>query len=154
MNSRLKKNTKIAEMEAAMQSTDKDKPARPGKRLGEGDLFGVRALEHGYFGGVAQSRPSSPTPSYRLAPNATLVDWGKAPKPGSSSSSLADYPSSRNGSVSSLPMSISQQKHKPSPLRLQPSDLEQSGRRNHDPASVGGIGGTYMPPLPSPRFNR
>lgn len=140
-------------MEAATKSTDKEKLVRQQKKLGEGDLFGVRALEHGYFGGVAQSRPGSSASSYRLAPNATLVDWGKAPKPGSSSSSLVDYPSSRNGSVSSLPMSINQ-KHKPSPLRLQPSDAELSGRRNHDPASVGGIGGAYMPPLPSPRYNR
>jgi hypothetical protein len=154
MLSRLEKNTKIAEMEAAMKSTDKEKLVRREKKLGEGDLFGVRALEHGYFGGVAQSRPSSPTPSYRLAPNTALVDWSKAPKPGSSSSSLVDYPSSRNGSVSSLPMSINLQKHKPSPLRLQPSDAELNGRRNHDPASVGGMGGAYLPPLPSPRFNR
>ncbi|PMD63830.1 uncharacterized protein K444DRAFT_499485, partial [Hyaloscypha bicolor E] len=79
----LEKNTKIAEMEAAMKSTDKEKLVRREKKLGEGDLFGVRALEHGYFGGVAQSRPSSPTPSYRLAPNTALVDWSKAPKPGS-----------------------------------------------------------------------
>ncbi|KAE9365180.1 hypothetical protein N431DRAFT_473260 [Stipitochalara longipes BDJ] len=151
---RLEKNTKIAEMEAAMKSTDKEKLVKRQRKTGEGDLFGVRALEHGYFGGVAQSRPSSPTPSYKLAPNATLVDWGKAPKPGSSASSLVDYPSSRNGSVSSLPMSINQSKHKPSPLRLQPSDAELSGRINHDPASVGGIGGAYLPPLPSPRHNR
>ncbi|PMD30894.1 hypothetical protein L207DRAFT_203039 [Hyaloscypha variabilis F] len=151
---RLKKNTRIAEMEAAMKSTDKEKLVRRQKKPGEGDLFGVRALEHGYFGGVAQSRPSSPTPSYKLAPNTTLVDWGKAPRPGSSSSSLVDYRSSRNGSVSSLPMSTNQSKHKPSPLRLQPSDAELSGRINHDPASVGGIGGAYMPPLPAPRNNR
>jgi hypothetical protein len=142
-------------MEAATKSTDKEKLVRrQKKKLGEGDLFGVRALEHGFTGGVAQSRPSSPSPSYRLAPNATLVDWSKAPKPGSSSSSLVDFPSSRNGSVSSLAASLNQRPHKPSPLRLQPLDVELSGRRNHDPANVGGIGGTYMPPLPSPRYNR
>jgi hypothetical protein len=151
MFSRLKRNTKVAEMEAAMKSTDREKLVRRAKKPGEGDLFGVRALEHGYTGGVAQSRPSSPTPSYRLAPNATLTDWSKTPKPGSSASSLAGYPSSRNGSVSSLPMSI-QSKHKPSPLRLEASDYEL--RKSHDPASVGGIGGMYMPPLPSPRYNR
>jgi len=145
---RLKKNTKIAEVEAAMKSTDREKLVRRQKKPREGDLFGVRALEHGYFGGVAQSRPSSPTPSYRLAPNATLTDWGKTPKPTSSPSS------SRNGSVSSLPMSINQSKHKPSPLRLQPTDAELSRRIANDPASVGGIGGAYMPPLPSPRYNR
>ena len=138
-------------MEAAMKSTDREKLVRRAKKPGEGELFGVRALEHGYTGGVAQSRPSSPTPSYRLAPNATLTDWSKTPKPGSSASSLAGHPSSRNGSVSSLPMSI-QSKHKPSPLRINSSDAEIS--RPHDPASVGGIGGMYMPPLPSPRYNR
>lgn len=134
-----------------MKSTDREKLVRRAKKPGEGDLLGVRALEHGYTGGVAQSRPSSPTPSYRLAPNAALTDWSKTPKPGSSASSLAGYPSSRNGSVSSLPMSI-QSKHKPSPLRIDSSD--STLRKTHDPASVGGIGGMYMPPLPTPRYNR
>jgi len=152
--SRMEKNTKIAEMEGATKSTDREKLVNRRKNPKEGDLFGVRAIEHGYFGGVAQSRPSSPTPSYLLAPTATLVDWSKTPKAGSSSSSLADFSSSRNGSVTSLPVSLNQAKRKPSPLRLQPSDAELSGRRNHDPASIGGIGGMYMPPLPSPRSNR
>jgi hypothetical protein len=142
-------------MEAATKSTDKEKLVHRGrKKTGEDNLFGVRALERGFTGGVAQSRSSSPSPSYRLAPNATLVDWSKTPKPGSSSSSLVDFPSSRNGSVSSLAPSFNQRPHKPSPLRLQPLDAELSERKNHDPANVGGIGGTYMPPLPSPRYNR
>ncbi|EHL01176.1 hypothetical protein M7I_2869 [Glarea lozoyensis 74030] len=49
--------------------------------LDEGDLFGVRALEGGYFGGVSQSRPSSPSPSYVLAPQ--TVCWSLNPKEGS-----------------------------------------------------------------------
>lgn len=73
-------------------------------------------------------------------------------KPGSSPSSLADYTSTRDGSISSLP--FNQGKRKPSPLRLQPSDLELSGRVTNDPARVGGIGGAYLLPLPSPRSNR
>jgi hypothetical protein len=141
-------------MEAATKSSDREKLVRRGKKLEEGDLFSAKAMKHGHFGGVARSRPSSPTPSYILEPSTTIVDWSKAPKPGSSSSSLVDYASSRNGSVVSLPLSLNQSKRKPSPLRLQPSDAELRGRRNHDPASIGGIGGTHMLPLPSPRANR
>jgi len=56
-----------------------DKEKLVARQLDEGDLFGVRALEAGYFGGVAQSRPSSPAPStssYVLSPNTNVVNWG------------------------------------------------------------------------------
>ena len=61
----------------------------------------------------------------------------------------------RNGSISSI--ASSQRPLRPSPLRLEVSQLEERQRRTqsiasgHSVASVGGIGGSYIPPLPSPR---
>lgn len=116
------------------------------KQPREGDLFGVQAIEHGSYGGVAQSRPSSPAPSYILAPQAKLVDWGKV---GSSASSLNER--SRNGSVSSLPRSINNiapAMIKPSPLSLMATD-EEIRRARNTPNAVDGRGGASMLPPPS-----
>jgi hypothetical protein len=155
ISSRLKKKEKIAILEAANKTTDKEKLVGS-RKLGEGDLFGARALEHGYFGGVAQSRSNSPSPSYVLSPDTTVVDWSSSDKLRnfSAASSVVDFPRSGNTSVSSLPIGADWSTRKPSPLRLQPSDAELSGRINHDPSSVGGKGGAYMPPLPSPLSER
>ena len=140
-------------MEAAAKRTDREKLMR--KKPAEGELFGVRALENGYFGGVAQSRSNSPAPSYILAPSTPVLDWAKAGKMGSPAGSIRsmEMQEPRNMSVSSLatPKPV---RPKISPLRLQPSDAELNGRRNHSVSSVGGIGGIYMPPLPSPRSIR
>ncbi|KAG4432734.1 hypothetical protein IFR05_011790 [Cadophora sp. M221] len=135
---KLKKDTKKAELEASLRS---DKEKLVGKGVGEGDLFGVRAIEHGYFGGVSQSRPTSPTPSYVLSPDTPIVDWSKGGKPGhSASSSTLSLPQSL------APSSLNHTKRKPSPLGLQVPKA--------DPSGVGGIGGSYLPPLPSPRSVR
>lgn len=144
---KLRKNAKKAELEASLMS---DKQKLVGRGAGEGDLFGVRAIEHGYFGGVSQSRPTSPTPSYILAPETKVVDWGKAGYQGghSASSSTHSLPQSL------APSTLNHTKRKPSPLSLQHSSAELSGRTNHIPSSVGGIGGSYLPPLPSPRSQR
>ncbi|KAK0105279.1 hypothetical protein ONS95_004336 [Cadophora gregata] len=144
---KLRKNTKKAELEASLRS-DKEKLVTRG--VGEGDLFGVRAIEHGYFGGVSQSRPTSPTPSYILAPETKLMDWGKAGYQGghSASSSMLSLPQSL------APSSLNHTKRKPSPLSLQPSSAELNGRISHSPSGVGGIGGSYIPPLPSPRSHK
>lgn len=127
--------------------------------MGEGDYFGVRALEHGYFGGVAQtSRPSSPGSVYKLAPDAKLVDWGQANKLRSDSSSIGskstlDFFADNNSSTSSLPTGSKSIK-KPSPLRLQPSLADIHGKQAHNMSSVGGRGGNFLPPPPSPRSIR
>jgi hypothetical protein len=115
--------------------------------LDEGDLFGVRALEGGYFGGVAQSRPSSPTPSYVLAPQTVVTGWGNTnnqPENLSASSSLTD--------LHTAEVSTPKKGHKPSPLRLH----EEKGgivgvevirpQLSPSASSVGGKGGAYMPP--------
>lgn len=47
---------------------------------GEGDLFGIRALERGFTGGVAQSRPSTPNPhmsTSTLVPSAVNIPFGQ-----------------------------------------------------------------------------
>lgn len=119
--------------EEAARPADKEKLVP--KEVNEGNLFGVRAIEHGYYGGVSQtSRPVSPTPSYRLAPDAPIVDWSKGTKGlNSSASSINSYAASTNPA-----------KMKSSPLRLEVGEA----------AGVGGMGGTYLPPAPSPRSNR
>lgn len=116
----------------------------------------MRAAERGYFGNVAQARPSSPAPSYKLAPDAKLVDWGQVNKLRSDSSSVAsssfDVFQDRNSSTTSLPATSTIRK--PSPLRLQPSGAELNGKKNHNMSSVGGVGGNFLPPVPSPRSIR
>lgn len=54
----------------------------------EGDLFGIRALEKGFFGGVAQSRPATPV-SYGSYGSSTLAPPRPAYTPSRPSSELA-----------------------------------------------------------------
>ncbi|QSZ37137.1 hypothetical protein DSL72_009230 [Monilinia vaccinii-corymbosi] len=114
---RLAKNTKIEELERA--SSTREKPNI--EDLGEGDLFGVRAIERGFFGGVSQSRSNSPAQSM-YASNSSIDS------------------SSRRSSKISVPKSTMQ---KPIPLRLQPSDAEI--RRS----TMTNTGGSYIPPPPT-----
>ena len=117
------------------------------RELDEGDLFGVRAIQSGYFGGVAQSRPSSINGDHspegeRSSASNTLLGSHPSPKIGAAS------PMS---SVLTLPLEA---RHSSSPLRktavstndggpqtasrakstLQPSDAEVARSINHDPA--------------------
>jgi hypothetical protein len=149
-SARLKRDTAIADLEAAAKVNDREKLV--GRVPQEGDLFGVRAIQHGYFGGVAQSRDGSPAPSnyamsYKSGHNASS----------SIASSLAEYPypRSQNLSVTSLPRRPEPTKQFPSPLRLHPSDTQSIISLGTGPidttASVGGKGGAYIPPLSAPR---
>jgi hypothetical protein len=114
------------------------------RELDEGDLFGVRALEGGYFGGVAQSRPSSPSPSYVLTPETSVTDLSKTDNRSgnlSASSSTSDLLGPATAGA--------KKEHKPSPLRLH--DVQAGtdfGRPPVSPSasSVGGVGGSYIPP--------
>lgn len=45
----------------------------------EADLFGVRALERGYFGGIAQSHPGTPSPSSSRG-SIFRIPYGKPPQ--------------------------------------------------------------------------
>ncbi|KAL2062266.1 hypothetical protein VTL71DRAFT_6532 [Oculimacula yallundae] len=133
---KLRKDTKKAGSEAPTRSGEEKLVS---SATGEGDPYGARAIEDGYFGGVSQSRPSSPTPSYVLSPDTPVVDWSKSEGTGGHSAS-----SSTNSLPRSLaPSSLNHTKRKPSPLSLQPP--------NANPSAMGGLGGSYLPPLPSPR---
>ncbi|CAF9919760.1 MAG: hypothetical protein HETSPECPRED_004107 [Heterodermia speciosa] len=142
---RLKKYTKKAQLESAH---GQDERVELNKReLDEGDLFGIRAIQSGYFGGVAQSRPSSVAGDLegeQSSASNTLLGSHPSPKVGAAS------PMS---SVHTLPLEA---RHSSSPLRktvvstnqdrpqtssrsqaksmLQPSDAELHGSTNHDPA--------------------
>lgn len=121
------------------------------RELDEGDLFGIRAIQSGYFGGVAQSRPVSPVGGHSPEGSTSNTLLGSRPSP----KLIATTPTS---SVTALPLDARQSS--PSPLahdasslregsrsmasprrhltpinpRLQPSEAELNGRINHDPA--------------------
>ena len=144
-NRRLNKYTKKAQLEAG---NGNDERLELNKReLDEGDLFGIRAIQSGYFGGVAQSRPSSvagdhsPEGEPSSASN-TLLGGHQSPKMGATSpmSSVLTLPLEARHSSSPLRKTVvSTNDERPytasrSKSTLQPSDAEVSGRINHDPA--------------------
>jgi hypothetical protein len=139
LHSRLANHIKLDELKAKEKGGDKEMINR--KNLGEGDLFGVRALEGGYFGGVAQSRPSSPTTSYVLSPQTVVTDLGNPENQGGSLSA-----SSSNFDLHGAGLSVAKKGRKPSPLRLQDAMDVSRSPPNPSASSVGGVGGSYMPP--------
>ncbi|KAF3044245.1 hypothetical protein E8E11_007599 [Didymella keratinophila] len=104
----------------------------------EGDLFGIRAIEAGFYAGVAQSRPTSRAGSVAGLPNmstSTLVANPNSPllKPNSHGGSMVSLPlagKNSNRDSETLP------DRRPSPtMKLRPSDAELNGRHNpYDPA--------------------
>lgn len=148
LSRRLKKFSKKAELEA--QGAREERVELNARELDEGDLFGIRAIQSGYFGGVAQSRPVSPVRSHSPEGSTSNTLLGSRPSP----KLVATTPMS---SVTVLPLDARQSS--PSPLghdasslregsrsmatprrnltpvnpRLQPSEAELSGRINHDP---------------------
>lgn len=133
----------------------------------EGDLFGIRAIQSGYFGGVAQSRPVSPTGS--TASNPFQAPASPILVPASPNSSMNDLPllqvrqpsptppqlgmprgfllrSDSTRVLSPIPRHLSPRPH----IRpLQPSEAELSGRINHDPVDMT-IDNPESPPLQAP----
>ncbi|KAJ4369426.1 hypothetical protein N0V86_009258 [Didymella sp. IMI 355093] len=105
----------------------------------EGDLFGIRAIEAGFYAGVAQSRPTSRAGSIAGYPNmssSTLVANPNSPllKPNSHGGSMVSLPlagKNSNRDSETLP------DRRPSPptMKLRPSEAELNGRHNpYDPA--------------------
>jgi hypothetical protein len=108
----------------------------------EGDLFGIRAIEAGFYAGVAQSRPTSRAGSvigdHPSLSTSTLV--------GGNVNSPLMKGMSTNNSVLSLNLNATNNGTKrASPLR--PSEAELSGRRNHNGAVDMGL---QIPPSPGP----
>ncbi|KAF4313779.1 hypothetical protein GTA08_BOTSDO00611 [Botryosphaeria dothidea] len=113
----------------------------------EGDLFGIRALEAGYYGGVAQSRPSSPAPSsmggssrHPSISTNTLIGSAASPTPKliSPATSVTHLPHTRNTSGEAPPKAPSSppRRNPPLTLRLEPSQAELNGRKNHGAVEV------------------
>jgi hypothetical protein len=100
----------------------------------EGDLFGIRAIEAGFYAGVAQSRPTSRAGSIVGHPNmssSTLVANPNSPllKAHSNGGSMVSLPlagKNSNRDSETLP------DRRPSPphMKLQPSVAELNGRHN------------------------
>ncbi|KAF2732111.1 hypothetical protein EJ04DRAFT_344388 [Polyplosphaeria fusca] len=112
----------------------------------EGDLFGVRAIEAGFYAGIPQSRPTSRatsisgsitgTPS--MSTN-TLIGSLASPKmhAHSAGSSVTTLPLAHtaggNRDSDTLPSSTPVRKSRPT-IKLRPSEAELSGRINHNAA--------------------
>lgn len=138
-------------MEAAAPQERQETQELTARQMEEGDLFGIRAIESGYFAGIAQSRPVSPTGSTISNPFQTPAAPSLVSR--SSNSSVKDLPllevrqpsptpphlgmprgfllrTESTRVLSPIPRHLSPRPH----IRaLQPSEAELSGRINHDP---------------------
>ncbi|KAI4124549.1 MAG: hypothetical protein LQ341_007062 [Variospora aurantia] len=145
--SRVRKFVKQASLEAT--GAQEERVELNKRQPDEGDLFGIRAIQSGYFGGVAQSRPSSVAGS--VSPEGslsnTLLGSHASPKLATQSpmSSVTTLPlEARRSSPLAHKAMSSEDLNVPStstrkvltPLRstLAPSDAETVGRMNHAPA--------------------
>ena len=111
----------------------------------EGDLFGIRAIEAGFYAGIPQSRPTSRAGSIAGSPSmssSTLIGGGGLNTPKIQSNSM-------NNSVTSLPLARTTERYRDSEtlpsdsppqnkatpaIRLQPSDAQVTGNINHSSA--------------------
>ncbi|KAF2270056.1 hypothetical protein CC78DRAFT_190087 [Lojkania enalia] len=117
---------KAAKEEASLESGRREEQMELNQReKDEGDLFGIRAIEAGFYGGVSQSRPTSRAGS--VAGTNTLVGSVASPKTGahSAASSMSHLPLSDN-----LRSDSTKRKSPPS-IKLRPSEAELNGRINH-----------------------
>ena len=132
--SRLKMHVKKAELEAG----NKDDTVELNQReKDEGDLFGIRAIEAGFYAGVAQSRPTSRAGSVVGLPNmssSTLVGNPNSPllKPSNSTNSIS---LSTNRSPSPTLPGSTPRATSPN-MKLRPSEAELTGRHNLNDNSV------------------
>ncbi|EUC45103.1 hypothetical protein COCMIDRAFT_5679 [Bipolaris oryzae ATCC 44560] len=124
---RLKKATK-AELEAGPKEDTVELNQR---EKDEGDLFGIRAIEAGFYAGVAQSRPTSRAGSIvsnhpGAMSNSTLVG-------GSASSPLMKGQSTNNSTLSLNLSATNDATRRPPPpaMKLRPSQAELNGSHNH-----------------------
>ncbi|KAK8254081.1 hypothetical protein IWZ00DRAFT_487455 [Phyllosticta capitalensis] len=110
---------------------DNDRLAFAQRNKDEGDLFGVRALEAGYFGGVSQSRPASQCTSRNTSISGnTLIGTSPTPKLISPAASVSKLPRVKtNDSSKSLPSIL--RGTAPLQMKLQPSEAELNGWKKH-----------------------
>lgn len=109
----------------------------------EGDLFGIRAIEAGFYAGIPQSRPTSRAGSIAGSPSmssSTLIGGFNSPKvqTHSMSSSVTTLPlahtTDRNRDSDTLPSPAAHQRRSPPTIKLRPSEAELNGRINHSAA--------------------
>ncbi|KAF2634613.1 hypothetical protein P280DRAFT_235008 [Massarina eburnea CBS 473.64] len=129
---RMKKLTAQAHEEAGQREDQMELNQR---EKDEGDLFGVRAIEAGFYAGIPQSRPTSRAGSPSMS-STTLLGGYNSPKiqTNSMASSVTDLPLAHtNKRHSSTLLSTSPPpKRTSSALRLEPSEAEVAGRHNHN----------------------
>lgn len=128
---KLKKHTKEQKVEEGRRD---DLVELNQREKDEGDLFGIRAIEAGFFGGVSQSRPTSRAGSYIENPamsSNTLIGSSNSHKVMNQSmnSSVTTLPLAHTGDRNSPP-----RKKSPPAIRLAPSEAELTGRHNHNVA--------------------
>ena len=139
---RLKKHIQ-KDLEAATVKDDTVELTLNQREKDEGDLFGIRAIEAGFYAGVAQSRPTSRAGSRAGSiaghPNlstSTLVANPNSPllKPHSNGGSMVSLPlAGKNGNRDSE--TLPDRRPSPSNIKLRPSEAELNGRHNpYDPA--------------------
>ncbi|KAF2144153.1 uncharacterized protein K452DRAFT_316889 [Aplosporella prunicola CBS 121167] len=132
---RRKMNQLLAKKAADLEQNN-DQHGLSEKVKEEGDLFGIRALEAGFYGGIAQSRPGTPlvsaanTPKL-ISPATSVLDLSES-QPSSSSNSI------KNPSSSSRCLTPK--------MTLDPSDAERIGRVNHNTVNMS----LTVPPSPKP----
>lgn len=149
---RLKRNSKNPRVDSITTINDEEKLVA-GKH-DEGGLFGVRAIEAGYFGGVAQSRPSSPTPStptYVLSPSSNVVSWGVS-WDGTTSIRTINAPVATYANRLSNLSAVRTTRNRPSPLQLNTFDARQNETSSLSPAKAMGVESSLL--LPSPKSNQ
>ncbi|KAF2845520.1 hypothetical protein T440DRAFT_522540 [Plenodomus tracheiphilus IPT5] len=136
------KKAKAAELEAGPKEDTVELNQR---EKDEGDLFGIRAIEAGFYAGVAQSRPTSRAGSIMSVNHpgmstSTLV--------GGNVSSPLMKGQTNNNSVVSLHLGGhdgNSVQRAPSPgTKLRPSDAELNGRRHHGAVDMS----LQVPPSP------
>ncbi|KAF2426577.1 hypothetical protein EJ08DRAFT_369785 [Tothia fuscella] len=163
---KMRKHVRLAELDSA-----KDKESASSAEVlamrekDEGDLFGIRALEAGYYGGVAQSRGNSVAHSLVGSPAPSTIDLHKADFARSRSADpLMDARPRRQSSGSSV-LRLSRfspcetievvtagpradcdtPKRRPA-VRLRPSTAEQRKTHTHNPPALDMD--RYVPPSP------
>jgi hypothetical protein len=97
--SRMNKHLRIMLSDGGMEKDEMTELAMREKDAG--DLFGIRAIEAGYYGGVAQSRGNSLANSLVGTPSSSVTDFSKSRM--SSSPTVTDFTKSRRTSMANYP---------------------------------------------------
>ncbi|KAF2678102.1 hypothetical protein K458DRAFT_141009 [Lentithecium fluviatile CBS 122367] len=141
LDRRKRRMKKLSEQKDEESSPREEQMELTHREKDEGDLFGIRAIEAGYFAGIPQSRPTSRAGSIVGGPtmsSSTLVGGFNSPKiqTHSMASSVTSLPlahtNDRNRDSETLPATL--RRTSPPAIKLLPSEAQLSGRINHNAA--------------------